>query len=203
MIPEEKLPTIDIKGKDYVQAKDRVLELHKQNDKFSLTTLILSDDDKRVTMQTTLEIDGRVFTGIASELKNQEKPYENCETSSVSRCLGFYGIGIIESIASADCMVSYENTKGGNKSYGSDSNDFATPNQIKYIKSLCVERGIPEDKYPLEEMTKQEASDIIKIVMDIDVNRKHKIEGEYSQTHTAHRDDKEVADESKNSNSNS
>ena len=74
MIPEEKLPTIDIKGKKYVQAKDRVLELHKQNDEFSLTTLILSDDDKRVIMQTTLEINSRVFTGIASELKNQEKP---------------------------------------------------------------------------------------------------------------------------------
>ena len=73
MIPEEKLPTIDIKGKKYVQAKDRVLELHKKNDEFSLTTLILSDDDKRVIMQTTLEINSRVFTGIASELKNQEK----------------------------------------------------------------------------------------------------------------------------------
>ena len=166
MIPEEKLPTIDIKGKKYVQAKDRVLELHKQNDEFSLTTLILSDDDKRVIMQTTLEINSRVFTGIASELKNQEKPYENCETSSVSRCLGFYGIGIIESIASADCMVSYENTKSVNKSYKSNSGELASIAQINYIKKLCKERGISEDKYKFETMTKNEASDIIQVVMD-------------------------------------
>ena len=111
MIPKEKLPTIDIKGKDYVQAKERVLELHRQSDSFSLITEIISDDDKRVVMQTTIKIDDRVFTGIASEMKNQEKPYENCETSSVARCAGFFGVGIIENIASADCTISYENTK--------------------------------------------------------------------------------------------
>lgn len=108
---KNKLPTIDIKGKEYVQVKDRVLELHRQSDTFSLTTDIIYDDDKKVVMQTRLKIDNRIFTGIASENKNQDAPYENCETSSVGRCIGFYGIGIIESVESSDGMIKYHNNK--------------------------------------------------------------------------------------------
>lgn len=113
-----KLPVIDIKGSDYVLVKDRVIELHRQNDDFSLTTEIISDDDTRVVMKTTIEIEERIFTGIASEFKSKECCYENCETSSVGRAIGFYGIGIVESIASADEM---------NKFHGSSSNQPPKP----------------------------------------------------------------------------
>lgn len=153
MIPKEKLPTIDIKGKDYVQAKERVLELHRQSDSFSLITEIISDDDKRVVMQTTIKIDDRVFTGIASEMKNQEKPYENCETSSVARCAGFFGVGIIENIASADCTISYENTK--------TNIPVASDRQVGLIKKLCEEVGADEKEYITEGMTIPEASNRI------------------------------------------
>ena len=105
----KKLPTIDIKGKEYVQVKDRIIELHRQNDSFSLSTDIIYDDDSKVVMQTRLKIDGRMFTGIASENKDQASPYENCETSSVGRCVGFYGIGIIDSVESSDGMTKYHN----------------------------------------------------------------------------------------------
>ena len=115
MSNDKKLPTIDIKGKEYVQVKDRVLELHRQNDSFSLTTDIIHDDDKKVVMQTRLKIGNRMFTGIASENKNQDSPYENCETSSVGRCIGFYGIGIIESIESSDGMTKYHNNSNAAK----------------------------------------------------------------------------------------
>ena len=105
----KKLPTIDIKGKEYVQVKDRIIELHRQNDSFSLSTDIIYDDDNKVVMQTRLKIDNRIFTGIASENKDQASPYENCETSSVGRCVGFYGIGIIDSVESSDGMTKYHN----------------------------------------------------------------------------------------------
>ena len=104
-----KLPTIKIQGKEYVEVKTRILELHRQNDSFSMTTEILSDDDTKVVMQTRLKIDNRIFTGIASENKDQASPYENCETSSVGRCLGFYGIGIVDSVESSDGMTKYHN----------------------------------------------------------------------------------------------
>ena len=105
----KKLPTIDIKGKEYVEVKTRILELHRQNDSFSLSTDIIYDDDNKVVMQTRLKIDNRIFTGIASENKDQASPYENCETSSVGRCVGFYGIGIIDSVESSDGMTKYHN----------------------------------------------------------------------------------------------
>ena len=104
-----ELPTINIQGKKYVEVKTRILELHRQNDSFSMTTEILSDDDTKVVMQTRLKIDNRMFTGIASENKDQASPYENCETSSVGRCLGFYGIGIVDSVESSDGMTKYHN----------------------------------------------------------------------------------------------
>ena len=63
-------------------------------------------------------------------------------------------------------MVSYENTKSVNKSYKSNSGELASTPQINYIKKLCKERGISEDKYKFETMTKNEASDIIQVVMD-------------------------------------
>ena len=108
-----KLPTIKIQGKEYVEVKTRILELHRQNDSFSMTTEILSDDDTKVVMQTRLKIDNRIFTGIASENKDQSSPYENCETSSVGRCLGFYGIGIVDSVESSDGMTKYHNNAAG------------------------------------------------------------------------------------------
>ena len=104
-----ELPTINIQGKKYVEVKTRILELHRQNDSFSLSTDIIFDDDSKVVMQTRLKIDNRMFTGIASENKDQASPYENCETSSVGRCLGFYGIGIVDSVESSDGMTKYHN----------------------------------------------------------------------------------------------
>ena len=155
----KKLPTIDIKGKKYVEVKTRILELHNQSDSFSLTTEILSDDDKKVVMQTRLKIDNRIFTGMARENKNQASPYENCETSSVGRCIGFYGIGIIESIESSDGMTKYNNNKeGGQKEYQSKP---ATEKQIYKIGKMCDEVGANHDEYITDDMTMTDASDRI------------------------------------------
>jgi len=160
-----KLPTIDIQGKKYVQVKDRILELHRQNDSFSMTTEILSDDDKKVVMQTRLKIDNRMFTGIASENKDQASPYENCETSSVGRCIGFYGIGIIESIESSDGMTKYHNNKeGGQKEYQSKP---ATEKQIYKIGKMCDEVGANHDEYITDDMTMTDASDTIEKLQNI------------------------------------
>ena len=155
MDKSKKLPTIDIKGKEYVQVKDRVIELHRQNDDFNLTTEIISDDETRVVMKSTLEIEERVFTGIASELKTQDCPYENCETSSLGRAIGFYGIGIIESIASSDEMTMYHNKSNTNKTKP------ASDKQIKFIRSMCDEVGASYDEYVTPDMTMQEAGNRI------------------------------------------
>ena len=131
------------------------MELHRQSDSFSLTTEIISDDDTRVVMKTTIEIDERLFTGFASELKTQDCPYENCETSSMGRAIGFYGIGIIESIASSDEMTMYHNKSNTNKTKP------ASDKQIKFIKSMCDEVGASHDEYVTPDMTMQEAGNRI------------------------------------------
>ena len=155
MEKNNKLPVIDIKGSDYVLVKDRVIELHRQNDDFSLTTEIISDDDTRVVMKTTIEIEERIFTGIASEFKSKECCYENCETSSVGRAIGFYGIGIVESIASADEM---------NKFHGSSINQPPKPaskKQIYLIEKMCDEVGAAYGEYITNDMTMKEAGEVI------------------------------------------
>ena len=156
---------INIHGKEYVTVAERIQMLHKSDfTEISLNTEILHDDDKSIVMKATLEIDGNSYTGIAQETKgstniNKTSAYENCETSAVGRCLGFAGFGSVESIASADEVVN---------AVAQQKAEFATPNQVKYIKNLCQEKNIDTSKYNFDEMTKQEAGSIIEKIIQGD-----------------------------------
>lgn len=108
-VTKQDLPTIDIRGKSYVQVKDRVayfVETFPEDG--SITTELLSKpEDKLVVMKATVTIGERVFTGHSQAMTgdkgvNLTAAMENAETSAVGRALGFAGIGIIESVASAD-----------------------------------------------------------------------------------------------------
>ena len=150
-----ELPTINIQGKKYVEVKTRILELHRQNDSFSLSTDIIYDDDSKVVMQTRLKIDNRMFTGIASENKDQASPYENCETSSVGRCIGFYSIGIIESIESSDGM-----TKFYNKNKYQEPK-LASEAQKDLIKKRGLDKKLNITDKQFEKMTMTEAHKLL------------------------------------------
>ncbi len=103
---------IDIKGKAYVQVKDRVLEFNRLYENGSIDTKQLSEpQDKRVVMKAivTPDVDKplRIFTGHAQEVVgegfiNKTSAEENAETSAVGRALAMMGIGVIDSIASVD-----------------------------------------------------------------------------------------------------
>ena len=155
---------IKIHGKEYVTVNERIQMLH-QSDKaeISLNTEILHDSEQSIAMKTTLEIDGNTFTGIAQETKgstniNKTSSYENCETSAVGRALGFAGYGSVESIASGDEVAH------AIKQQESLEPEYATPNQVKYIKNLCEERGLNKN-YDLDKMTKEEAGTIIESLL--------------------------------------
>jgi len=156
---------INIHGKEYVTVAERIQMLHQSDvTEISLNTEILHDDDKSIVMKATLEIDGNSYTGIAQEYKNSTKinttsPYENCESSAVGRSLGFASFGSVESIASADEVVN---------AVAQQKPEFATPNQVKYIKNLCEEKNIDTSKYNFDEMTKQEAGGIIERIIQGD-----------------------------------
>ena len=103
--------TTNIKGKEYVEVNQRVIAFRTlpQYKGFALSTELISlDPESCVVKATILGPDGNVLaTGLAQEDKassriNQTSYVENCETSAVGRALGFLGIGIETSIATAD-----------------------------------------------------------------------------------------------------
>jgi len=155
---------INIHGKDYITVAERIQMLHDSDlTEISLNTEILHDDDKSIVMKATLDIDGNSYTGIAQETKgssniNKTSAYENCETSAVGRCLGFAGYGSVESIASADEVAN---------AVAQQQPEYATLNQVKYIKKLLAEKKMKLSTYNYDDMTKQEAGEIIeKIIKD-------------------------------------
>lgn len=106
---EEK--AIDFRGKLYVLVSDRVIYFNENYPKGSITTELVSkpEDDLVIIKATIKPVEGenRAFTGYSQAtwgdgFVNKTSALENAETSAVGRALGFMGIGVIESIASAD-----------------------------------------------------------------------------------------------------
>ncbi len=103
--------TTNIKGKQYVEVNQRVIAFRTLSEykDFSLETQVLHLDAESCVIQATISnAEGNVLAqGMAQEDKsssriNQTSYVENCETSAVGRALGFLGIGIETSIATAD-----------------------------------------------------------------------------------------------------
>lgn len=100
---------VKIRGKDYIQVKDRVAAFRAAVPGGSILTEIVFQDEERVIIKATIyDRNGNMIaTGHAEELKaasqiNRTSYIENCETSAVGRALAFAGIGIIDSIASSE-----------------------------------------------------------------------------------------------------
>jgi len=100
---------VDIKGKKYVLVSDRVLYFNA-NHKGSIETELLSKpEDQHIVIKATVTVGDQKFTGhsqakIGDGYINKTAALENAETSAVGRALAMMGIGVIDSIASADEM---------------------------------------------------------------------------------------------------
>ena len=104
----KKLKRTNIKGKEYVEVNQRILAFWEMYPNGRITTELVSDDGERCLFRACVIVDCAVCaTGHAFESKNasavnRSSYIENCETSAIGRALGIFGIGITESIASAE-----------------------------------------------------------------------------------------------------
>ena len=158
----EKIKTVDIKGKEYAEVNQKVLGFRELFPTGYITTEILSHENGVVVMKATVGVDDKILsTGIAYEKENSSfinktSYIENCETSAVGRALSFLGIGIDTSIASA------EEVQNAIK-----QQEKATKAQIDTLKKLANADQVKVilDHYhikKLEELTKDQASGTIK-----------------------------------------
>lgn len=118
---------ISIKGKEYVQVKDRVNFFNDTYPKGMIQTQIVSDGERvvvRAKVTPDVSVPERYFTGISASNPSKsieaQVPHEVAETSAVGRALGFLGIGVIDSIASVDEMhkvKTWNNYESKNKAY--------------------------------------------------------------------------------------
>ncbi len=104
-----KLKTVNIKGKEYVTVNERLKYFRNKFTGYSLTTEITHINENGVIIRASIKNnDGdEVASGYAHEKQgssfiNKTSFIENCETSAWGRCLGNFGIGVDESVASAD-----------------------------------------------------------------------------------------------------
>lgn len=111
------LPTVSIKGKDYVLVKDRLLFFNENYPKGAIKTELVKYENGQVIVcakvYPDVSVPDRYFTGWSQAkesdgMVNKTAALENAETSAVGRALAMMGIGVLESLASADEMVKAE-----------------------------------------------------------------------------------------------
>ena len=141
----------------------------KQNKKFKFTRYFETDSQGNIICHAKVysQIFGVVEATAAAYGKtivDKTNPYENAETSAYGRCLGFFGIGIIENIAS------YEEVKDI-----LENETPITPSQLSYIYKLKSQKGILNEEFKrlikekfnkedIKTLTRQEASKLIDLL---------------------------------------
>ena len=159
-----KLKTINIKGKKYVEVNERLKYFRSNYPNHSLTSQITHIDSEMVVVKSDIiNENGKVLaTGHAHEEKsasfiNKTSYVENCERSSWGRALANFGIGIDESVASAnevDIAIKKQNSKSSKKKVTVDiyqamlksikegNKDLVTEHMNKYDMTKAQKDGI-------------------------------------------------------------
>ena len=103
---------VEIHGKQYVTVNERVQEFHESYPNGAIHCHIEEGTPEGVIRMSAMvcpdvENTERHFSGhaeetIGSSQINRTSALENCETSAIGRALGFLGLGVVNSIATAD-----------------------------------------------------------------------------------------------------
>lgn len=131
----QNLPTMNIKGKQYVMVKDRVKAFRREFPGWRLITeLVYRDDVEVIFKASVVDEDGQVIaTGHAKEEAGgsnilRTSHVEVAETSALGRALGAVGIGIDDNFGSADEIANAELQQG-----------FVTEREFRNLAALCKE----------------------------------------------------------------
>ena len=115
------MKTTNIKGKEYVEVAERVKYFRSEDEYkgWNIETELLSNENGVCVFKATVKDPEGSIKAIGHAYEKEDSTYinktsyiENCETSAVGRALGFLGIGIDASIASADEVVNAINNQG-------------------------------------------------------------------------------------------
>lgn len=131
----EVLAKVDVgHGKKYVMVNERIKAFRQILPNGSIDTQILGMENGIVTIQAKIydDNDHLLASGLAQEKEqssyiNKTSYVENCETSAIGRALGVLGIGVDESMASAEEVANaIKNQDGEPKKSASTSNSNAS-----------------------------------------------------------------------------
>lgn len=104
-----KLKTVNIKGKAYVEVKERLKHFRKTyQHEYGLITNVLNHNSDSILIKAEIidkktgfiVADGIAYEESASSFINKGNYVENCQTSAWGRALGNFGIGIDSAVAS-------------------------------------------------------------------------------------------------------
>jgi len=146
---------IDIRGKQYVQVKDRINYFNEAYPNGCIQTTLVSDNDKvvfRAKVTPDITNPERYFTGTSASNPSKsieaQVPHEVAETSAVGRALAFMGIGVIDSVASVDEMnkVSTSHSSTPKTAQNSESGQWCDYHNIKMFKTPNMKSPAHKDE---------------------------------------------------------
>ena len=109
----QEIKTVDLKGKQYAEVKERVIAYRKLYPEGVINTEPTFTDNYVMFKATATDQNGKVLAnGYAREMLNKSFAIENAETSAIGRCLGFLGLGISTSIATKEDMEQIDSPSG-------------------------------------------------------------------------------------------
>lgn len=126
------MKTTNIKWKEYVMVNERINYFWENYKTWSIQTDIVKLEDWFVCIKATIYVDDKIVsTWHAYEVEgstfiNKTSFIENCETSAVWRALGNFGIGVDESVATAEEVNNAIEAQG----------NFAERKTIRELQSL-------------------------------------------------------------------
>lgn len=147
---QEKLNTVDIKGKPYVLVNERVKAFRKNYPNYGLITTIVELSEKRVVMCATINnpdgfpiATGYAYEDAGSSFINKTSYIENCETSAWGRALANLGIGIDGSMCSTEelgnaLLNQSKPAKRTNESIAKQIDDMIDDEPLKTINIAAV-----------------------------------------------------------------